>query len=108
MKRRTKAWLIQSEYDMQDIDIDVVVIPDDFKGGFMDQELKSVIDKALNMSHENRALIVDRLIDSLDVNSDHDVEAAWQQLIQKRIAESERGEAKFISWDVAKEKLQLR
>ena len=74
----------------------------------MDQELKSVLDKALNMSHENRALIVDRLIDSLDVNTDHDVEAAWQQLIQKRIAEVERGEAKFISWEVAKEKLQAR
>jgi putative addiction module component (TIGR02574 family) len=74
----------------------------------MDQELKSVIDKALNMSHENRALIVDRLIDSLDVKTDHDVEAAWQQLIQKRIAEAEKGEAEFISWDIAKEKLQLR
>jgi putative addiction module component (TIGR02574 family) len=74
----------------------------------MDQELKSVIDKALNMSHENRALIVDRLIDSLDVNTDHDVEAAWQQLIQKRIDEAERGEAEFISWDDAKEKLQIR
>jgi putative addiction module component (TIGR02574 family) len=72
----------------------------------MDQELKSVLDKALSMSQANRAFIADRLIDSLDVNMDHDVEAAWQKLIEKRIAEAERGEAEFISWEAAKKQLQ--
>jgi len=72
----------------------------------MDQELKNVLDKALDMSQESRVFIAERLIDSLDAQMDHDVEAAWQQEIQKRIAQAERGEAEFVSWEDAKSRLQ--
>ena len=58
------------------------------------------------MSQENRAFIADQLIDSLDTRFDHNVESAWQQEIQKRIAEAEKGGAEFISWEDAKKQLQ--
>lgn len=68
----------------------------------MNQELKNVLDQILNMSQENRAFIAGQLIDSLDSGKDHDIEAAWEKEIKKRIAEAEKGEAEFISWEDAK------
>ncbi|UCF93566.1 MAG: addiction module protein [Desulfobacterales bacterium] len=72
----------------------------------MDEKLKNILEKALNMPQEQRAFIAGRLIDSLDDKVDEDVETAWQKEIQKRIASAEKGEATFMSWDEVKKRLK--
>ena len=70
----------------------------------IDEKLKSILEHALNMPEEQRAFIAGRLIDSLDDKADEEVEAAWQEEIQKRIASAERGAASFMSWEEVKKR----
>jgi len=72
----------------------------------MDNKLKTILKKALNMSHEQRAFIAGRLIDSLDEKADMNIEVAWQHEIQKRIASADKGEASFMSWEKVKKRLR--
>lgn len=72
----------------------------------MNDHLKDILKNVLNMPHEQRAFIAGRLIDSLDEDTDTEVELAWQQEIQKRIADAGRGKASFMSWEDAKERLK--
>lgn len=72
----------------------------------MNDHLKNVLENVLKMPHEQRAFIASRLIDSLDETMDTEVELAWQQEIQKRIADAGRGKASFMSWEDAKERLR--
>lgn len=71
----------------------------------MDREVITIIEKVLNMPQEQRAFIAERLIESLDMTSDVDIEAAWQKEIHARIAQADRGEAEFLSWEDAKKRL---
>ncbi len=71
----------------------------------MDKDLNDVLKKILSMPQDQRAFLVDKLIDSLDVKTDLDVEIAWQREIRNRIEESENGNISFISWENAKYKL---
>ncbi|MBF0552000.1 MAG: addiction module protein [Deltaproteobacteria bacterium] len=72
----------------------------------MDKEVTTLLEKALNMPQHQRAFIAEQLIESLDARFDPDVETAWQQEIQARMAEAERGEADFLSWEDAKKRLR--
>jgi putative addiction module component (TIGR02574 family) len=72
----------------------------------MDEKLKTILENAFNMPPEQRAFIAGRLIDSLNDTADADVETAWQQEIQKRIASAEKGEASFMSWEEVKKRLR--
>ena len=72
----------------------------------MDEKLKSILENVLTMPHEQRAFIAGRLIDSLDENIDADVEMAWQQEIQRRMADASKGKAVFMSWEDAKTRLR--
>jgi putative addiction module component (TIGR02574 family) len=72
----------------------------------MDEKLKNILENALNMPQEQRAFIAGRLIESLDDKVDEDVETAWQNEIQKRIASAEKGEATFMSWEYVKKRLK--
>lgn len=72
----------------------------------MDEKLKSILENILNMPQEERAFIAGRLIDSLDEDIDADVEMAWQQEIQRRMADAGKGRAVFMSWEDAKTRLR--
>ncbi len=72
----------------------------------MNEKLKNILENALSMPQEQRAFIAGRLIDSLDENVDEDVETAWQNEIQRRIASAEKGEATFMSWEDVKKRLK--
>jgi putative addiction module component (TIGR02574 family) len=65
-------------------------------------DVEVILEKAMNMPPQQRALIARRLIDSLEAKADKNIEAAWQQEIQKRMAAADRGEAEFISWEDVK------
>jgi putative addiction module component (TIGR02574 family) len=52
--------------------------------------------KAKELAPEERAQLAQELMESVDQESDPDVEAAWETEIASRIAKYERGEAKLI------------
>lgn len=72
----------------------------------MNKEVKTILEKAMGMSQQQRAFIAERLIDSLEAHTDTNVEKAWQQEIQKRIAEADREDVVFLSWDEARKRLR--
>ena len=52
--------------------------------------------KAQELALEERAQLAQELMESVDQESDPEVEAAWETEIASRIAKYERGEAKLI------------
>lgn len=67
--------------------------------GIAAQEL---LDAALTLTPQERAIVAARLIDSLDEQADSGVDAAWANEIARRIREIDSGEAKLIPWDEAR------
>jgi putative addiction module component (TIGR02574 family) len=72
----------------------------------MHPNTEKILTEALRIPPEERALIAERLITSLDSPADLDVEAAWQQEVQKRLAAIDRGEVALMSWEEARQKLR--
>jgi putative addiction module component (TIGR02574 family) len=67
--------------------------------------IEAVIAQALQMSAEDRALIAERLLSSLDAEVDPDAEAAWREEVQRRIEEIESGKVECISWEETRRRL---
>jgi putative addiction module component (TIGR02574 family) len=65
----------------------------------MSTVIENLLTQALQMPSKDRALIAERLITSLDTEADWDVEVAWQQEVQKRIEQIEKGEVICIPWE---------
>jgi putative addiction module component (TIGR02574 family) len=72
----------------------------------MDTTIEKILEQALEMPPKDRAAIAERLILSLDVQADSDVEATWQREIRQRVAEIEKGEVVCIPWDTVRERLR--
>ena len=53
--------------------------------------------RAKTLSAEDRARLVEELLDSLQGDSDTEVENAWDREIERRVAEIESGAVKLIS-----------
>ncbi len=66
---------------------------------------EAIIDKALKKPEKERALIVERLISSLDSTTDKDVELAWQKEIEKRLHEIDTGIVQCIPWEDVRDQL---
>jgi putative addiction module component (TIGR02574 family) len=58
--------------------------------------------EALRLPENERGDVAAQLIESLDPIADTDVEAAWAEEIQQRIAELKDGRVKPQSWDEAR------
>ncbi len=67
----------------------------------MTQEATELLKKALTLSAEERAQLVDALLESLDEPREDPavVEAAWNEEIARRIADLDSGKAKTIPWE---------
>ena len=52
--------------------------------------------KALTLTPEERAQFAQELLESVERDSDPEVQAAWEAEIASRIAKYERGEAKLV------------
>jgi putative addiction module component (TIGR02574 family) len=72
----------------------------------MNIKAQELISSALQMPDEERALIAERLISSLDHPYDGDVEMTWQKEVQKRLVEIDEGHVELISWEQARRKLR--
>ena len=71
----------------------------------MTKDAKKLLNEALVLSEEDRAILAASLIDSLDETSDPDVEDAWEAEIQKRSQEISNGKVKSIPWTDARKTL---
>lgn len=72
----------------------------------MDTSVEGIIAQALQMPPKIRAAIAERLLSSLDSETDLEVEAAWQQEMQRRIGEVEKGEVVCIPWEQVLQRLR--
>lgn len=71
----------------------------------MTNEAKKVLDDALRLPDAERAELVGLLIESLDDESDTDVQEAWSEEIAKRLAEIDNGSAKPIPWSEVRRRM---
>ncbi len=62
----------------------------------MSSTLSELKKKASQLPEEERAELALSLIESLDGPEDSDVEQAWQQEIERRVRQFERGEVELI------------
>jgi len=68
-----------------------------------------VLEKALALSTQDRGLIIDRLIESLDEGpAEAGVEEAWADEIKRRVDDIRSGKAEMISGDEVRRRLAAR
>jgi putative addiction module component (TIGR02574 family) len=72
----------------------------------MTDKSQAIVEQALKLSPTERAEVAEKLIVSLDEVLDTDVEQAWQEEIQKRLQQIDRGEVKTIPWEEVQKRLQ--
>lgn len=72
----------------------------------MSTTLEALQAEVLRLSPADRARLLDRLIASLDVDSE--AEAAWDELADKREQELETGDVQSLPLDVAIARLEAR
>lgn len=71
----------------------------------MSRKLDKVLREALELAQEDRAKLVEHLLESLDPEVDEGAEEAWAQEISRRAAEIDSGAVTTIPWDVVRERL---
>ena len=74
----------------------------------MTHKSQVVLEEALKLSPHERAEVAEQLIASLDEVPDTDVEQAWQEEIQKRVQQIERGEVELIDSDTVMAELRKK
>ena len=72
----------------------------------MTQKSQVVLEEALKLSPNERAEVAEQLIASLEEAPDTAVEQAWQQEVQRRLQQVERGEMKTIPWEEVQRRLR--
>jgi putative addiction module component (TIGR02574 family) len=72
----------------------------------MTQKSQVVLEEALKLTACERAEMAEQLIASLDEEPDSDVEQAWQEEVQRRLQQIERGEVKAIPWEEVQRRLR--
>lgn len=72
----------------------------------MTDKSKVVLQEALKLTANERAEVAEQLIASLDEVPDTDVEQAWQEEVQRRLQQIERGEVKTIPWEEVQRRLR--
>lgn len=65
----------------------------------MTQKSQVLLEEALKLTAHERAEVAEQLIASLDEVPDTDVEQAWQEEVQRRLGQIERGEVKLVDSD---------
>jgi putative addiction module component (TIGR02574 family) len=71
----------------------------------MVEEARKIVERALKMPARERAEIAQRLLESLDLQMDTDVESAWQSEVERRISELDSGQVACIPWEEVRERL---
>ena len=72
----------------------------------MTQKSQVVLEEALKLTAQERAEVAEQLIVSLDEAPEPDVEQAWQEEVQRRLQQIDRGEVKAIPWEEVQRRLR--
>ncbi len=72
----------------------------------MKTKIQQVIEEIKALSANERAIIAQVLINSLEEPQDEDVEQAWILETERRLAQFESGEIKAVSWEDIKQNLK--
>jgi putative addiction module component (TIGR02574 family) len=67
-----------------------------------------VLEQALRLSHEERAELVRRLLETLEGDPDVDIDAAWAAELTRRAEQVLAGEARLEAWEVVSERIRPR
>ena len=74
----------------------------------MPREAADLLREALSLPQEQRAALVDSLLESLDSDVDPDAEEAWRQEIYRRLQQIDSGAVQLIPWEDAERRLQTK
>ena len=59
---------------------------------------KELYESAMSLNDQDRAELVGMLLESLDIEQEPGVEAAWVEEIERRVTELDSGEVESIPW----------
>jgi putative addiction module component (TIGR02574 family) len=71
----------------------------------MPREAADLLREALSLPQEQRAALIDSLLESLDSEVDEGAEEAWRQEIYRRLQEIDSGAVQLIPWADAERRL---
>jgi putative addiction module component (TIGR02574 family) len=75
----------------------------------MTPQVSELLEKALTLSTQERGLLIDRLVETLDnVPAEEGVEAAWEEEIKRRMDDIRSGRVKTIPGDQLLARLKAR
>ena len=75
----------------------------------MTPQVSEVLEKALTLSTQERGLLIDRLIESLDEGPPEEgVEAAWADEIKRRVDDIRSGKVEMIPGEEVRRRLAAR
>ena len=74
----------------------------------MGKDAADLLREALRLPHEQRAALIDCLLESLDTEIDQNVEEAWRQEIYRRLQEIDSAAVELIPWEDARRRLLAR
>ena len=75
----------------------------------MNPQVSEVLEKAMALSAQERGLLIDRLIESLDEGAaEEDVEKAWDSEIKRRVDEIRSGSVEMIPGEEVRRRLAAR
>jgi putative addiction module component (TIGR02574 family) len=75
----------------------------------MTPQVSEVLEKALTLSTQDRGLLIDRLIESLDEGpAEEGVEQAWAEEIKRRVDDVRSGKVKTIPEEEVRRRLAAR
>ncbi|NLV66431.1 MAG: addiction module protein [Spirochaetes bacterium] len=57
----------------------------------MDKSIEKLIDEVLNLPHEIKAYLAEKLLENLDADTDADISPEWREEIERRCAEIDSG-----------------
>jgi putative addiction module component (TIGR02574 family) len=65
----------------------------------MDTQAEQILQTALSLPADDRVEIAESLLVSIDEERAAEIEAAWADVIRRRIEEIDNGQAHMIPWD---------
>jgi putative addiction module component (TIGR02574 family) len=74
----------------------------------MSTPVSELFRQASELNEHDRATLAGLLLESLECEVDENVESAWQEEIERRLAELDADRVKLVPWDEVKAKLMRR
>lgn len=74
----------------------------------MSPNAKKILEEAMQLEPGTRALIAETLLESLDFEEDFEISQTWQNEIQRRCEQIDRGEVELIDSDTVMAELRKK